>query len=664
MSFSINTNVASLQAQQYLRITSDFQQKTIGRVTSGLRIVSSGDDAAGLAIANGYRSNEAVLTQGVRNANDGLSQLQIIDGGLSNISELLDRARTLAAQSASGTFAGDRSVLNSEFQSVIAEVDRQAQAVGLNQNGSFAKNLSVFVGGGKGTSAAGIINNGSLAIDFSKSAVDTKSLGLGSYQTANATPYDLSPASTTSVSQIIGSGSQSTTFYFRGAGFTDAPGGTSPISITVDTRGVKDTTTLVAAINSAITTAANPNTATTQTTAFKNANITASIVTDGTGREQLAFSSSTAAFQVRGGDQVANALLGNFSSGATGAYSSQVTAGTWANVAANLTSNTVSINGGTGITLTGVDGSTTAMNLAATVTALNGGALSGNDIQAVAQGGKLAFYSVTGKDFTLSFNVNIGGYTNGTVYSSSAQGQLSGGAKISGQEVSTTGTDYSGSAYFFTPLTGNHTQTVTLNGIHADGTKAKLDIALSATNAGELGQAVDSINSAIKTNSTDPALQSIFAVKDGSGIRFVSTQDFSVSVGAQANSEGMYETVNGSHVVTTATVNAATYGSSGVSDISNQASAQSAVTTLAVAVSNLGNVQSVVGRGQNQFNFAVNLAQSQLSNMAAAESRIRDADLASEAANMTKAQILLQAGIAALAQANTAPQQVLSLLRG
>jgi flagellin len=72
----------------------------------------------------------------------------------------------------------------------------------------------------------------------------------------------------------------------------------------------------------------------------------------------------------------------------------------------------------------------------------------------------------------------------------------------------------------------------------------------------------------------------------------------------------------------------------------------------------------VVGRGQNQFNYAVNLAQSQLTNIAAAESRIRDADLAQEAANLTKAQIVLQAGIAALGQANSAPQAVLSLLQG
>ena len=126
MAYTINTNIASLQSQEYLRISSEFQQKTINRVTSGLRIISSGDDAAGLAIANSFRSDRTVLVQGVRNINDGLATLQTIDGGLNNISQLLDRARTLAAQSASGTFTGERAVLNSEFQSVISEIDRQS----------------------------------------------------------------------------------------------------------------------------------------------------------------------------------------------------------------------------------------------------------------------------------------------------------------------------------------------------------------------------------------------------------------------------------------------------------------------------------------------------------------------------------------------------------
>src|ERR1043165_10067941 len=114
MAFSIQTNVNSLIAQENLRVNSNFQSQTIQRLTSGYRINSSADDAAGLAIANKFRSDTAELSQGVRNANDGVSQLQIIDGGINNVSKMIDRLRTLAAQSASDPFTGDRNVLNSE----------------------------------------------------------------------------------------------------------------------------------------------------------------------------------------------------------------------------------------------------------------------------------------------------------------------------------------------------------------------------------------------------------------------------------------------------------------------------------------------------------------------------------------------------------------------
>ncbi|MBV9307676.1 MAG: flagellin, partial [Acidobacteriaceae bacterium] len=103
---SIRTNVDSIHAQQNLSTNSMFQSKTIQQLTSGYRINNSGDDAAGLAIANSYRSSITELTQGVANGNDGVSQLQIIDGGLNNISTILDRMKTLATQSASGSFTG------------------------------------------------------------------------------------------------------------------------------------------------------------------------------------------------------------------------------------------------------------------------------------------------------------------------------------------------------------------------------------------------------------------------------------------------------------------------------------------------------------------------------------------------------------------------------
>ncbi len=314
MAFAINTNVASLQAQNSLRVTGDLQSKTINRVTSGLRIVASGDDAAGLAIANTYRSDGAVLAQGVRNANDGLSQLQTADGGINNISQLLDRARTLATQSASGAFTGDRSVLNSEFGSVITEIDRQAQAIGLNTGGQFAKALSVFIGGGQSSNGVSATTNGSVSLDLSRSSVDSSSLGLKGVQATGVTGTDIgSGSAATSLSAILGntanSGSVSTpgftTFVIKGPGF-DGNG----VKLSVNTANLGGTSDLAAAVNAAISAAGNGGTQ--QATAFKNANVLASITTDSTGKQQLAFKSSTTAFQVQAGDRQANALLGNF----------------------------------------------------------------------------------------------------------------------------------------------------------------------------------------------------------------------------------------------------------------------------------------------------------------------------------------------------------------
>ena len=84
-SFSVVSNIASANAQANLQMTSVGLQRAINRLSSGFRINQSGDDAAGLTVANGYRQDVAVLNQGIRNANDGLSDLQIKDGAMNNI---------------------------------------------------------------------------------------------------------------------------------------------------------------------------------------------------------------------------------------------------------------------------------------------------------------------------------------------------------------------------------------------------------------------------------------------------------------------------------------------------------------------------------------------------------------------------------------------------
>ncbi len=179
-------------------------------------------------------------------------------------------------------------------------------------------------------------------------------------------------------------------------------------------------------------------------------------------------------------------------------------------------------------------------------------------------------------------------------------------------------------------------------------------------NGESLDASIDSINTALQ-QSNDTTLQSIVAVKENTGgtegIRFLSgSGSFKISIGTTAQGGGV-----GSQGTT---ASSAITGGGSTADISTQAGSLSVVNTLAAAVAALGSAQAVVGRGENQFNYAINLAQSQLTNLASAESQIRDADLAGQAANLTKAQILLQAGVAALAQANSAPQAVLALLKG
>jgi len=141
-SFSVVTNIAAVNAQANLYSTQIGLKTALARVSSGFRINSSGDDAAGLAVANSFRSQVAILTQGVRNANDGLSDLQIKDGALDNISKLLDRLAVLATQSATSSTTDDsRTVLNQEYADVLAEINREAAVAGLDADTTY----SVFV---------------------------------------------------------------------------------------------------------------------------------------------------------------------------------------------------------------------------------------------------------------------------------------------------------------------------------------------------------------------------------------------------------------------------------------------------------------------------------------------------------------------------------------
>jgi flagellin len=133
MGLRINTNVASLNAQRNLLGTKWGLDKSLERLSSGYRINRAGDDAAGLAISENLRAQVRGLKQASRNAQDGVSLVQVAEGGLNEVSSILIRLRELAVQAASDTIGPvERQFLNVEYDQLVSEIDRIADATEFN----------------------------------------------------------------------------------------------------------------------------------------------------------------------------------------------------------------------------------------------------------------------------------------------------------------------------------------------------------------------------------------------------------------------------------------------------------------------------------------------------------------------------------------------------
>jgi flagellin len=507
MSLSIQTNVAALSAENNIRVNSNFQNQTINRLSSGYRINSSADDAAGLAVANQLQGTVTELTQGVQNANNSVSQLQVIDGGLSNITQILSRLQTLATESASNTFTGDRATLNAEYQSDLGEINRQAANIGLNTGGQYNSQLNVFTAGGN-TQA-----NSQVSIDLSgaNNAVDTNALGIG----------------TTSV----------------------AGGGTG---ISGNTVRLDDSAATFLA---------------------------------GSGTQDFTFHVNNGS-----GDQLVTAT---------------------------------------------VSGGTSGLNGQGVISSLNSQLQAYGISAGIASDGTLQFAGST------AFSVSAAAGSAGTSVASA------------GTAVNTA--NYNSQASGFAAFTdgGGTTASETVVFQNAGGTKS---VTLDSSNASTLSQALQTLNGALAGTGISAVTNS-----DGTSISFQSSNTFSIddtayTAGLSGGTGQLFS--DGTSAASAVSVTSPTASSSSTGN------ALAALSALQTAVSNLGLVQGVVGAGENKLNFAVNLSQSQITNYSAEESGIRDADVAAEAANLTKAQVLQQASIAALAQANQAPQAVLSLLKG
>jgi flagellin len=208
-SFSILNNISGLNAQNQLNLNNVSLSRTLLRLSSGKRINTGGDDAAGLQIADSLRANTYALNQAVRNANDGIGVCQIADGALQEITNLLTRSVTLAEEAATETVdSTGRASLNAEFLQIQAEIGRIADQTNFNGYDIFDANalndnringsLSVFVG--DITSASSI----SVTIDtITTSGTTVTNLGTADLTNVDLTTQDAAATSLTTIQAAL-----------------------------------------------------------------------------------------------------------------------------------------------------------------------------------------------------------------------------------------------------------------------------------------------------------------------------------------------------------------------------------------------------------------------------------------------------------------------------
>ena len=171
---TINTNVPSLTAQRHLNSTQNALNTSMERLSSGLRVNSAKDDAAGLAIAERMNTQVRGMNVAMRNANDGISLSQVAEGGLQEMSNMLQRMRELAVQSANGTNStSDRANLDAEYQALDDEIVRIAETTQFNGVSVLDTDGSVVFQIGANTDSTNQLSIGTVEISATDGSLST-----------------------------------------------------------------------------------------------------------------------------------------------------------------------------------------------------------------------------------------------------------------------------------------------------------------------------------------------------------------------------------------------------------------------------------------------------------------------------------------------------------
>lgn len=195
MPITINTNAGSLGVQKTLQMTNREMQGSISRLSSGHRVNSASDDAAGMAVSENLKAQLGGFNQAVRNANDGVGILQTAESAMQTVSDTLGRMRELAVQAASdGLTDTERGYLNTEFGELVGEIDRISEVT--EYNGQSLLNGTAGDGAGQMTFQVGTRNSANDRIQVTLSDSDSTALGV------NASAVDSLANAQTSIDTI------------------------------------------------------------------------------------------------------------------------------------------------------------------------------------------------------------------------------------------------------------------------------------------------------------------------------------------------------------------------------------------------------------------------------------------------------------------------------
>ncbi len=698
----INTNLSSMTAQRNLDRTQAEGLTALQRLSSGLRINSARDDAAGLAISTRFTAQVRGLGVAIRNANDGISLAQTAEGALGVMTESLQRVRELALQAANATNSdSDRQALNAEAQQLIDELSRISDQTNFNGrkllDGSFESSVQIGTnvgetvafsiaevsvdnlggGVGAGISAVGSANalsNGDLTINGV--AIGPSSAGDDTASTDNAGASAIAKAaainratSETGVSAEIGT---NTVAGQEVAGAADSGNlvlNGVTIALATGADGAATRSSVVSAIN-----AVSDQTGVTAIDSGSDKNGVQLVAEDGRNIEVESFD----------GTAIANLGLG-----AVGTYEGGYT----------LVS-----KDGSDIVIGGGDGS-------------NGSDVANAGLSAGTFGGTTAAVTSTEQAGT-SVNALVAGdlLINGvSIGASAAADDTASSADKDASAISLAAainrsTDQTGvtAEVNSTVLVGGTSQTnaattgiVTINGV-ATATITTIATATDA-NANEINRtsAIDAINAISGQTgvvASDNGTTITLTAADGRNIQVdasdTGTTGFAGAVGLNGGVDGIAvdggpaETVTGTVTLSSAesfeVESGATNGDSGVTnvgleigrfggastgqflsevDLSTTEGAQNALAAVDNALDAVNRERANLGAIQNRLDSTVTSLAINVENLTAARSRILDADFAKETAELSRTQVLQQAGVSVLSQANAQPQLVLSLLQ-